>query len=214
MDQKIALLAGFCAVADGGEVTSETVRDLRDVLSLFAGEVVSDDDYQEIIVELKNESYIQQDGDTITVTREGQALSQSIFTRLVGQTNFENFNRMLADYRKGPEIYLKQISPNIKSLQDRYENKTKEEDLSKSQAVGIVLEIEHKNNDLFSHRIKIKSDLLRDDDALTKEINASAQRFTKNTGFPVIAIRRDVAELELISFARIDLLHKCAIIGI
>lgn len=203
MDQKIALLAGCCAVADGGKVSSETVRDLRDILSLFVGEIVSEDDYQEIIVELKNESYIQQDSDTITVTREGQALSQSIFTRLVGQTNFENFNRMLADYKKAPEIYLKQISPNIKSLQDRYENKTKNEDLTKSQAVGFVLEIGHKGNDLFLHRIKIKLDFLRDDDALTKEINASAHRFSKNTGFPVIAVRRDNAELELISFTKI-----------
>jgi hypothetical protein len=203
MDQKIALLAGLCAVADGGNVSSEMVRDLRDILSLFVGEVVSEDDYQEITTELKNESYIQQDGDTIIITREGLALSQSIFTRLLGQTNVENFNRMLADYRKAPEIYLRQISPNIKSLQDRYENKTKEEDLSKSQAVGFILEIEHKNNDLFLHRIKIKSDFLRDDDALTKEINASAHRFSKTTGFPVIAVRRDDAELELISFTRI-----------
>lgn len=203
MDQKIALLAALCAVADGGKVSSEMVRDLRDILSLFVGEVISQEDYQEITTELKNESYIQQDGDTTIVTREGIALSQSIFARLAGQTNVENFNRMLVDYRKAPEIYLKQISPNIKSLQDRYENKTKEEDLSKSQAVGFILEIEHKSTDLFLHRIKIKSDFLRDDGALTKEINASAHRFSKTTGFPVIAVRRDDAELELISFAKI-----------
>jgi hypothetical protein len=203
MDQKIALLAGFCAVADGGRVSSEMVRNLRDVLSLFVGEVISEDDYREITTELKDESYIQEDEDTIIVTREGQALSQSISTRLIGQTNFETLNRMLADYRKAPEIYLKKISPNIKSLQDRYENKTKDEDLSKSQAVGFVLEIEHKDNNLFAHRIKIKPDFLRDDDALSKEINASAHRFSKTTGFPIIAVRRDNAELELISFTKI-----------
>ena len=95
MDLKIALLAGLCAVADGGKVSSEIVRDLRNILSLFVGEVVSEDDYQEITTELKKESYIQQDGDTIIVTREGLALSKSIFTRLVGQTNVESYNRLL-----------------------------------------------------------------------------------------------------------------------
>ena len=203
MDQKIALLAGFCAVADGGKVSSETVRDLRDILSLFAGEIISEDDYLEIIAELRHENYVQENGGIVTVTREGLALSQSIFERLVGQTIFENFNGMLANYKKEPKTYLKKISANIKSLQDRYDKKTKDEDMSQSQAIGIVLEIEHKDNSLFAHRIKINPDLLRDDDALTKEINASAHRFSKNTGFPVIAIRRDTAELELISFVKI-----------
>lgn len=199
MDQKITLLAGFCAVSTEGKVSPDIVRDFRDILSLFSGEIIAEDEYLETIGELRDEKYIQESAGLVTITREGWALSESVFGRLVGQTNFENFHRMLADYKKEPKAYLNKISVNIKSLQSRHENKAKDESLSQCQAVGIVLGIEHKVDSLFLHRIKINSNLLRDDDALTKEINTSTHRFSKNTGFPIIATRRDPSELELIS---------------
>lgn len=203
MDQKITLLAGFCTLADGGKISPEVVRDLRDILSLFAGEIISEDDYQEIILELKDENYIQENEGSVTPTREGLALSQSIFGRLVGQTNFDNFSRMLVDYKRDPKTYLGKVSANIRSLQTRHEQKIKPEGLSRVQAIGFVLEIVHQNNSLFSHLISIKPEWLRDDDTLTKEINAAAHRFSKDSGFPIVSIRRDASELELISSIKI-----------
>jgi len=141
MDRKITLLAGFCAVSTEGKVPPDTVRDLRDILSLFSGEIVSEDEYLEIIGALSDEKYVQESAGLVTITREGWALSQSVFERLIGQTNFENFHRMLADYKKEPKAYLNKITVNIKSLQSRLENKARDESLFQCQAVGIVLGI-------------------------------------------------------------------------
>ncbi len=204
MDPKIALLAGFCGVADGGKISLETARDLREILSLFIGEIISEDDYFELIDELRVEGFIQTDGDFFTPTREGSALAQSLAERMIGQTQFRNFRRTLEEYQSEPKTYLKRISANIKSLQDRREKKTNDADMSRVQAVGIVLEVRHKKQALLSHILKISSDLLRDDDALTKEINASSHKLSRTIGCPVVATRRDAAELEIISFVKID----------
>lgn len=203
MDRKIALLAGFAELAIESKIPTETVRDFRDILSFFYGEVLPEDDYLELIDELIAGNFIVNSGDFILLTRQGEALSTSISERILGQTSFEQLKGMLESYQKDQKTYLKNISANIKSLHDRHKTKTKVEDMSQVQAIGIVFGIKHESNNLYIHRIKLPSDLLRDDDSLTKEINATTRRLIKTTGFPILTNRRE-SVLEIISFAQFD----------
>lgn len=204
MDQKIALLAGLVTLASESKVSVEVVRDLRDILSLFCGEVLPEDDYFELIEELKTENFVVDKDDFILLTREGDALSTSLSARILGQTSFEQLKEMLNAYKKDQKNYLRKISTNIKSLHDRHETKTKDEDMSQVRAIGMVFDIKHLNNILYVHKLKLSPDLLRDNDSVTKEINASVHKLIKTTGFPILTNRIDASVLEIISFARFN----------
>lgn len=139
MDQKLALLSAV-HILDKSQVqlSENTMRHLRIILSQFAEEVISEDEYQELVSSLKDEGFITRHNDKVLITPAGGALVHAIGERIIGQTALARLEDILGDYRKNPSQYIQAISERLSQFHETREEKGKPIDKSQIRAVGLM----------------------------------------------------------------------------
>ena len=203
MDQKLALLSALRVLEESHVALSEyTIRHLRIIFSQFAEEVISVDEYQELLDILQEEDYIVQGNDKIQVTTEGGALVDAIGESVIGQTSFARLKGMLNDYSKNPRKYIQAVNEHLSQLHEMREEKIKPVDRSRIRVVGLLLEIRQKEAELLLHRFKLDRSLMRNEAGIDKEINYASRKFIDARKVPIIAYR-DRDELCVIGLSRL-----------
>jgi hypothetical protein len=172
MDQKLALLSAI-HILDKNQIQllENTMRQLRIILGQFAEEVISEDEYQELLFSLEDEGFIIRHNDKVLITPAGGALVHAISERIIGQTANARLEDILGDYRKNPSQYIQAISERLSQFHETREEKGKPADKSQIRVVGLLLEIRHKVSELFLHSFKLDYRLIRNEESIDKEIN-------------------------------------------
>ncbi|GIK36913.1 MAG: hypothetical protein BroJett011_07460 [Chloroflexota bacterium] len=192
MDQKLALLSSLHLLDKNRVQLSEyTMRHLRIILSQFTQEVMAEDEYQELIAVLQEESYISQHSHRTQLTLEGRALVQAIGERVIGQTLFARLKGMVDDYAKNPGKYIQAASDYLSQIHEVREEKVKAIDGAQIRIVGFLLQIRHKVSELFLHRFDLKPILRRTEEGVETEINHSSRKYMEAQKTPILAYRED-----------------------
>ncbi|HJH27492.1 MAG TPA: hypothetical protein C5S37_12205, partial [Methanophagales archaeon] len=174
------------------------------MVSLFNEEILSEDEYYQIIDTLANKKYIIKRDDKIEISRTGIALVHSLGERELGQTDCDRLFKLIEGYnREKTSGYMKKIGEKLKSLQDMRRNKVKEMDKSSIRAIGVIIKIEHKYPTLSTQEFKLSREVMRDEEALDREIGYFRSKYLKSTGYPIIT-HRENDMLQIIGFTKVD----------
>lgn len=193
MDQKIATLSALCFLSEErSPIPAGDTRHLRAILSLFNEEILSEDEYEQLVNSLEEDKYLfaGKDGQ-IWMTREGTALTQAVSERILGKTAFDRLSRMIENYSQKGSRYVQNVNEQLKSLQAIRHDKVREVNRFSIRVVGLIVEVQHKYSDLYVHNFVIDHQMMRNEDALDSEISYSAKRHTRDTGYPIITQRDD-----------------------
>ena len=93
-------------------ISSESIRHVRVIVSLFNEEVLSEDEYSRVIDTLADERYIIKN-DRIKISRTGIALVDSLGKRRLGQTYFNRLLRLINGYNREKNEYMKKIGKKL-----------------------------------------------------------------------------------------------------
>jgi hypothetical protein len=198
MDQKIALLSALCLLGQTGTSASErNLRHLRVVMSSFGEEILSEDEYGQIINSLKEDGYLEK-GDRVLVTREGAALVHAVGERVLGSTALDRLDKMIDDYSKEGNKYIQRLNEQLQSLQATRETKVEAVNRFSVRVVGLIVEVRHARDDLHVQTFRLDQQIMRNEEKLDSEINYQVRKLTKETGYPIIA-RRDDNLLQIIA---------------
>ncbi|RZN40537.1 MAG: hypothetical protein EFT35_02905, partial [Methanophagales archaeon ANME-1-THS] len=193
MDQRMVVLSALYFLNENkSPISPESIRHLRVMLSLFNEEILSEDEYYQILDTLADGGYITRKDGKIEITRTGIALVHSLGKRIIGQTPFDRLSKLINGYNSEKTTeYMEKIGKKLKSLHEVKRNKTKEIDKSLIRAVGIITKIEHKYTELFAQEFKLSREAMRDEEALDREIGYFRNKFLKSNGHPVITHREN-----------------------
>jgi hypothetical protein len=192
MDQKIATLSALCQLSKvQSPISDRSTRHLRVILSSFNEEILSEDEYEQLINSLEDDKYITRKNDQIWATREGAALTQAVSGRVLGETALDRLRRMIENYNQEGNTYVQNINEQLKSLQATREDKVREVDRFSIRVAGLIVEVQHKYSDLYAHNFRVDHQMMRNEEALDSEISYSARKFMRATGCPIITWRDD-----------------------
>lgn len=193
MDQKIAALSALCLLSEKqSPIPADDIRHLRAILSLFDEEILSEDEYEQLVNLLEEDKYvITGKDDQIWMTREGTALAQAVSERVLGKTALDRLSRMIENYNQEGSGYLRNVNEQLKSLQAIRHDKIREVNRFSIRVAGLIVEVQHKYSDLYVHNFVIDHQMMRNEDALDSEVSYSAKRYTRETGNPIITQRDD-----------------------
>lgn len=192
MDQKIALLSLFHFLGQGQPVISDDeMRLLRVFLSHFLEEIMSEEDYWMIVNELENEGYITNNSkkSTWNIGREGSALAQSLGLVLLGETDYERLQRIVENYKQDPKGYPKKVNERLQRIQEEEKSSVAVADQSQIRAVGWKIKITHKYSELYVSHFKLHNKIMRNEEALDKELNDAMKGFMRTHKSPIIKSR-------------------------
>jgi len=200
----VVLSALYFLNENKSHISSESIRHVRVMVSLFNEEILSEDEYYQILDTLVDKRYIIRKDNEIEITRTGIALVHSIGKSILGQTAFERLYKFVEGYkREKSSDYMKKIGEKLKALHEMKKNKVNEISKSSIRAIGIIMKIEHKYSKLFTQEFKLGREVTRDEEALDREIGYFRNKFLKSTGYPVIIHRKNDI-LQIIGFTEID----------
>lgn len=205
VDQRVVVLSALYFLSENkSPISAERIRHVRVMVSLFNEEILSEDEYYQIIDTLANKKYIIKRDDKIEISRTGIALVHSLGERELGQTDCDRLFKLIEGYnREKTSGYMKKIGEKLKSLQDMRRNKVKEMDKSSIRAIGVIIKIEHKYPTLSTQEFKLGREVMRDEEALDREIGYFRSKYLKSTGYPIIT-HRENNMLQIIGFTKVD----------
>ncbi|MFA5295450.1 MAG: Piwi domain-containing protein [Methanoregulaceae archaeon] len=190
MDRKMEILLSFMHLLENKVViSSDTIRHVRLILSIFNEDIFSEDDYREEIENLFNDGYLSKSkSGEIVVTSIGIALVKSIGKQTIGDTNYERLLHSISDYSvsKTKPDYIKNLGERLKNLHQAKANKVKSIDPNFIHALGILIKIQHKEDSLFTSEFHLIGEHLRDDEACNREKNILQNRLFHQYGSPFV----------------------------
>lgn len=190
MDQKLSVLTSlYFHQFNNIQLTEEVVQDTKALLSLFVEEIISDEEYAQILDLLLEEKQLEKKGDKWQVSRIGEALVNSINEKLLGQANVERLAEIIQSYAKNKREYLRNVNKQLNTLHERREQKVKDADAHLIRAVGILVSLNYKQEHLIENCFDLPPHMLRQEETLTSEINFAAKRLTQRTGLPIVTQR-------------------------
>lgn len=204
VDQRVVVLSALYFLSKNkSPISAESIRHVRFMVSLFNEEVLSVDEYYQIIDTLADKRYIIKKDDEIEISRTGIALFHSLGERELGQTDCDRLFKLIEGYnREKTSGYMKKIGEKLKSLQDMRGNKVKEIDKSSIRAIGVIIKIEHNYPKLFTQEFKLSREVMKDEEVLDREIGYCKNKFLKSNGYPIIT-HRENDMLRIIGFTKV-----------
>jgi len=120
VDQRVVVLSALYFLNENkSHVSSESIRHVRVMVSLFNEEILSEDEYYQILDTLVDKRYIIRKDNEIEITRTGIALVHSIGKSILGQTAFERLYKFVEGYkREKSSDYMKKIGEKLKALHE------------------------------------------------------------------------------------------------
>jgi hypothetical protein len=205
VDQRVVVLSALYFLSENkSPISAESIRHVRVMVSLFNEEVLSEDEYSQIIDTLADKRYIIRKDDEIEISRTGIALVHSLGERELGQTDCDRLFKLIEGYNiEKTSGYMKKIGEKLKSLQDLRRNKVKEINKSSIRAIGVIIKIEHNYPKLFTQEFKLSREVMNDEKVLDREIGYCKNKFLKSNGYPIITHRENDL-LWIIGFTKVD----------
>jgi len=173
-------------------VSSDTIRHLRLILSIFNEDIFAEDEYEQEVANLIADGFLSKSkSEEIIVTSLGTALVKSIGKTLVGDTNFERLLHLISDYAtsKGNPETIKKLGERLKALHQAKANKIKSIDPNFIHALGILVKIQYKVDQLFTSEFHLTSEHLKEEDLFNREKNKLLKTLLKRFDLPFFADR-------------------------
>jgi len=190
VDQDLVVLTALCLLGEKRKsIPSESVRHIRVIVSVFKEEVLSEEEYYQIIDTLSGKGYILKKGDEIEIERKGIALVHAVGERLLGQTAFYRLFKMINKYYRNNFGYIVKIGKILKALQKAKRSKIRKIDEFSIRVIGVIAEIKHKYSDLVSYEFRLDSELMKNVEVLDRQISYFRRGVARFAEYPVITKR-------------------------
>jgi hypothetical protein len=193
MDRKMEILTAFTHLLENKvAVSSDSIRHVRLILSIFNEDIFAEDEFKEEVENLFNDGYLSKSkSGEIVVTLIGIALIKSIGKSTIGDTNYERLLHSILDYsvsKTNPD-YVKNLGKRLKDLHQAKANKVKSIDPNSIHALGILIKIQHKADSLFTSEFHLTGEQLRDEDTYNREKNILQNRLFHQYESPFVVDR-------------------------
>lgn len=205
MNIEFEVLSAFDIISETKDkINQDTLLEIRSYVSIYLNLIVSEEEFEISIEELRSKNFINGAADSYHITSIGKGLVASIGKRRLGETGFERLKDIIKEYSNGKlaDRNLK-VGEKLKSISETKQNKIKDVNPKEIASLGLLLNVKHKCGHLYNHAFQVNKQYLTDRAELNKAMKDVTSTFLTKLKIP-IHYYADKERLHIISSQKIQ----------
>ncbi|MHA2064608.1 MAG: hypothetical protein ACXABY_09535, partial [Candidatus Thorarchaeota archaeon] len=198
------LLAFVTLIGKDASMSSEKKRHARVMLSVFREEIITEEEYDENLNWLVENGHIEQVKESEwRITRTGQALCETLSSRILGETNSARLKELIQGYfQEKTGTYMRKLGDRLKHLHESEDKKVTDAGDLPIRAVGIQLKLEYHADDLSLQEYRVPRKL-QEEEKFDIQVSSFRRTYLNKTGLPISTFVED-GVLKIATFEEVD----------